>query len=147
MAFKIHHFGVVVNDLETSLRQFCDILNAEPPGTGIVEHPEEGMRIALLGLQGGMLELIQPLGDAGRHSQRVRDVLEERGAGFFPLCLFTDDYDADTGRLKDIGCELDEDSITVVPGTDIRVAFTKPGDASGLLIEIVDEASVPAEML
>ncbi len=146
MGLRIHHFGIVVNDMETTLDKYLGIFGLEPPPLGVFNRPDQGLKFCLLPMQGGILELLQAEGEPGVHGQRLRDALARNGEGFFQLCLFADDFEAEIGRLRALGYEVDEDTVDFPMGAKLRVAFLGPEETNGLLIEIVDAASVPEQM-
>lgn len=146
MALRIHHFGIVVNDMDTTLEKYLGIFGLEPPPMGVFDRQDQGLKFTLLPMQGGILELLQAKGEPGVHGQRLRDALARNGEGFFQLCLFSDDFEAEVKRLRGLGYTVDEDTVAFPMDAELRVAFLGPEETNGLLIEIVDEASVPEQM-
>lgn len=147
MAFSIHHFGVVVNDLESTMETYRKILEIPAPEMGVFDMKGDALKFTMMPMAGGIIELLQPQeGKPSVHGQRLLDVIAQRGEGFFQLALFSDDYDADMARLREQGFEPEEYLVDFVFDTKLRVSFLKPETTSGLLFELVDAAGVPEEM-
>jgi hypothetical protein len=147
MAFSIHHFGVVVNDLESTMETYRKILEIPAPEMGVFDMKDDALKFTMMPMAGGIIELLQPEeGKPSVHGQRLLDVMAQRGEGFFQLALFSDDYDADMARLREQGFEPEEYLVDFVFDTKLRVSFLKPETTSGLLFELVDAAGVPEGM-
>ena len=59
--------------------------------------------------------------------------------------MFSDDYDTDVANIRGKGYDFDEAEMDQGDGTKLRVGFLSPDDTSGVWIEIVDAAAVPAQ--
>ena len=128
---SLNHLALVVDDLESALRFWCDDLGLARAG-----EPEtiadEAVAIAFLQLDSGHLELIQPTSsDSG-----VAKYLAKRGPGMHHLCLEVQDLDAKLKQLAASGVEL----INEVPRErdDWRYAFVHPKSSGGVLLELYE---------
>ena len=115
----LDHVGIYVKDLKRSLRFYSDIL-------GFTEHhsfSKGESKIAVLDLNGGLLELIQRP-DAPAEAPRGR---------WSHVAFHVDDFDDLVSRLEERGLELRK--VTLDDGS--RLAFFK--DPDGHDIEIMEK--------
>lgn len=126
---RIHHVAVVVEDIDSSLKFWHDILGIAP--SHISSMPAEAARIAFLPLGESEIELVQPVtSDSG-----LRRFLEKHGPGMHHLCLEVDDLQGLLKRLKTEGIQLINEEPKV--GDDgRRYAFIHPKSANGVLVEL-----------
>jgi len=126
---RIHHVAVVVEDIDSSLKFWHDILGIAP--SHISSMPAEAARIAFLPLSESEIELVQPVtSDSG-----LRRFLEKHGPGMHHLCLEVDDLQGLLKRLKTEGIQLINEEPKV--GDDgRRYAFIHPKSANGVLVEL-----------
>lgn len=126
---RIDHIAILVEDIDTSLGFWHEILGMQPSYTADV--PGEAARIAFLPVGESMLELVQPTSlDSG-----LSRFLEKRGAGMHHLCLEVDDLRRMLTRLKAVGVQLINDEPKI--GEDGKLfAFIHPKSANGVLIEL-----------
>jgi methylmalonyl-CoA/ethylmalonyl-CoA epimerase len=126
---KIHHVALLVNDIDTSLILWRDILGLEL--SHISDVPTEAARTAFLPLGESVIELVQPTTiDSG-----LRRYLEKRGPGMHHLCFEVADIHALLARLKANGIQLINDEPKV--GEDGRLyVFIHPKSTYGVLVEL-----------
>jgi methylmalonyl-CoA/ethylmalonyl-CoA epimerase len=126
---RIHHIAVLVEDMDTSLSFWRDVLGITP--SLISEVPQEAARIAFLPVGGSNVELVQPISrDAG-----LSRFLEKHGPGLHHLCFEVTDLPGLLVQLKSKGVLLINDQPKV--GEDGRLyAFIHPKSASGVLVEL-----------
>ena len=128
---RIHHVGVVVDDLEKSLSFWHDALGLEMQELRDV--PAEQSQVAFLPLQGCELELVTPTTtDSG-----VAKYLARRGPGMHHICLEVDDIAAMLAQLRDKGVRLiNEEARTSPDGR--KYAFVHPQSTGGVLVELYE---------
>lgn len=125
----IHHIAILVENLDTSLSFWQDILGLYP--SMVTEIPEESARIAFFPLGKSELELVQPTSaDSG-----LSRYLEKRGPGMHHLCLEVTDLSALLVHLKASGVQLINDEPKIGEGGKLY-AFIHPKSANGVLIEL-----------
>lgn len=126
---KINHIALLVEDIDTSLKFWHDILGIEP--SHIFDMPKEAARIAFLPLGESEIELIQPItNDSG-----LNRFLEKHGPGMHHLCLEVDDLQGLLIQLKIKGVKLINEEPKV--GEDgRRYAFIHPKSTNGVLVEL-----------
>lgn len=133
MLTLIDHVGVAVQDIETALPYYTDVLKLELVHRETVT--EQGVEAALLDVGDGHVELVAPLGpDTG-----VGKFLAKRGPGLHHVAYRVDDIAAALVALVADGTRLiDESPRTGIRGS--RVAFLHPASTGGVLTEIVQPA-------
>jgi len=126
---RIHHIAVLVEDIDTALKFWHDILGIEP--SHISNMPNEAARIAFLPLSESEIELVQPVTrDSG-----LNRFLEKHGPGIHHLCLEVDDLHGFLEQLKTKGLQLINEEPKV--GEDGRLyAFVHPKSTNGVLVEL-----------
>jgi len=131
----LHHVGVVVPSIEAALPLYRDRLGLR---VGAVrEVVDQRVRVVMLGEAGAKLELLEPL-DA---SSGVARFLADRGRpSLHHVCFSVDDLAATLGELIAAGTEV----IDREPrrGAEGLVAFLHPRAGDGVLIELIDRASI-----
>lgn len=129
---RIHHIALLVDDINTTLQFWQDILEISP--SHISNVPGESARIAFLPLGGSEVELVQPVtGDSG-----LSRYLEKHGPGMHHLCLEVDDLEAIMLKLKSKGIQLINEQPKI--GDDGRLyAFIHPRSTHGVLIELYQQ--------
>ncbi len=126
----LHHFGVVVQNLQEATELFKRLFDIEKVSYEILE--ERGLEIALLNLGDVLLELISPI----RGGTSVERFLKERGGGLHHVSFLTEDFDGTMKRIAELG-------IRIVDGPrkgafSDRVVFLHPKDTNKVLVEIME---------
>ena len=126
---RIHHIAVLVEDIDTSLKFWHDILGIEP--SHISNMPNEAARIAFLPVGESEIELVQPVtSDSG-----LSRFLEKHGPGMHHLCLEVVNLQVFLRQLKTKGVQLINEEPKV--GEDGRLyAFIHPKSTNGVLVEL-----------
>ncbi|HLS00258.1 MAG TPA: methylmalonyl-CoA epimerase [Mycolicibacillus parakoreensis] len=136
----IDHVGIAVPDLDAAKKWYHDQLGM------IVLHEEindeQGIREAMLTVRGAptgsaQLQLMAPIDE----SSTIAKFIDRRGPGLQQLAYRVSDIDALTERLHDQGVRLLYDAPR--RGTaNSRINFIHPKDAGGVLIELVEPATI-----
>ena len=129
----IDHVGIAVEDIDSALPYYTDILKLELVHRETVA--EQGVEAALLDVGDGHVELIAPLGP----ETGVAKFLAKRGPGLHHVAYRVEDIDATLAALAADGTRL----IDETPRTGIRnsrVAFLHPASTGGVLTEVVQPA-------
>jgi methylmalonyl-CoA/ethylmalonyl-CoA epimerase len=131
----LHHVAIAVRRIEDAVPFFRDTLGlaADP----IRDLPDQRVRVVFLGDAKGRIELIQPL-DA--ESGVAKFVAEHPKPTLHHVCYIVDDLAAKLDELAREGVEL----IDRAPrrGAEGMVAFIHPRASGGVLIELIDRASL-----
>lgn len=132
----LHHVGVVVPSIDAALPFYRDTLGLG--ATPARDMPDQAVRVAFVGSGPGRIELLEPLDDASG----IARFLAQRGRStLHHVCFAVDDLSRALRELAAEGMEL----IDREPrrGAEGMVAFVHPRAADGVLIELIDRASIP----
>lgn len=132
MFTRIDHIGIVVNNIDESLKTYCDQL-----GFRLLERvaiPEQLVEAAFLDAGNGTIELIAPT-DTTSGTARY---LQTRGEGTHHICFAVDDIEAALAQLRAQGVRLIDE--TPRHGVHGLVAFVHPKAAHGTMIELLQKA-------
>jgi methylmalonyl-CoA epimerase len=132
---ELHHVGVVVPSIEAALPFYRDTLGLE--AGRVVELEEQAVRVVFLEGGSGRIELLEPTDSASG----VARFLAERGrATLHHVCFAVDDLAGELRQMAAGGVEL----VDRAPrrGAEGDVAFLHPRAADGVLIELIDRASL-----
>ncbi len=134
-AGELHHVAIAVPSLSDAIPFYRDVLGYavnEPTALG-----DQGVRVAFATNGGSRVELLEPMGgDSG-----VARFVAERGRPtLHHVCFVVDHLTATLDRLAEAGVEL----VDRVPrrGAEGMVAFLHPRAADGVLVELIDRASL-----
>src|SRR5689334_17060244 len=125
----IHHVGVAVPSIDDAMLFYGNTLGLDLVDT--LEMPERQLKVAFVKTANMLIELLEPTDP----NSTVSRFLERRGPGLHHLCFGTPDIRAHLRDLKDKGVELIDESPR--PGAHGEVAFLQPGDALGVLVELL----------
>jgi methylmalonyl-CoA/ethylmalonyl-CoA epimerase len=131
----LHHVALAVPRIEDALPFFRDTLAMA--ADRIRDIPDQHVRIVFLGDAKGRIELIQPIDD---QSGVAKFVAEHPKPTLHHVCYVVDDLAGTLEGLAGEGIEL----IDRVPrrGAEGMVAFIHPRASGGVLIELIDRASL-----
>jgi methylmalonyl-CoA/ethylmalonyl-CoA epimerase len=131
MIKRIHHIGIVVEDLEGALSFWQDALGLQVAQQ--TEVPEQEVRIAFLPVGEGEIELIKPT----TATSGTAKFLDKRGQGIHHICVEVDNIDELLRQLKAKKVRLIDE--TARQGADgKKYAFVHPESTKGVLIELYE---------
>ena len=125
----IGHLGIVVKDIEKSLKALSHIVDFSDPS--IKEFPEKKMKCAVVEMDGVALEFLQDDSDDGFLGKFNR----EKGDSIHHFCLLSDNIGKDIEALKEKGVQM----MDLEPRVGLRgkkIAFTTPDALNGISIEL-----------
>ena len=128
---RIDHIGIAVPHLEEAIAAY-EALGFEVADRHDV--PSEKVRTAFLPIGESTLELLEPT----EPDSVIAKFLGKR-AGIHHICVLVDDIEAALRELDERGVRL-VDAEPRVGADGCRVAFVHPKAASGVLIELKEEA-------
>jgi methylmalonyl-CoA/ethylmalonyl-CoA epimerase len=131
MFSHLDHVGVVVHNLDDSLKTYCDQL-----GFKLLQRlaiPEQLVEVAFLEAGNSTIELIAPT-DATSGTARF---LHNRGEGTHHLCYVVEDIGAALAELRAQGLRLIDE--TPRRGVHGLVAFVHPKATHGVMIELLQK--------
>lgn len=132
---SLHHLAIAVPSIAGALPFYRDTLRFAPGE--VREVPDQRVRVVFLEGAGALLELVEPLDD----TSGVARYLAARGRStLHHVCFVVDDLAGTLRRLEAAGVEL----IDRVPraGAEGDVAFLHPRAADGVLVELIDSATI-----
>lgn len=137
----IDHVGIAVSDLDAAIKWYADTLGLV--ATHVEVNEEQGVREAMLHAPGDhsgpAVQLLAPLDE----NSTIARFISRNGPGIQQMAYRVADIDATCAHLRRQGVRL----LYEAPrrGTaDSRVNFVHPKDAGGVLIELVEPATVPS---
>lgn len=130
---KIDHIAIAVENLKEATKTYSEILDIKDIEYERVE--SEGVAVAILHLENGRIELMEPIGD----SSPIKKFLEKKGPGLHHIALETTDIDSQVSRMTTCGAKFLGD---VRPGSaGTRVTFIHPKSLHGVLAEMCSHPS------
>ncbi|HEX9494617.1 MAG TPA: methylmalonyl-CoA epimerase [Candidatus Limnocylindria bacterium] len=134
-ARELHHVSVVVASIADSLPFYRDTLGLT--AGQVREVADQRVRVVFLSAPNTRIELIEP---TDRESGVARFLAERGKPTLHHLCFVVDDLRATLASLAARGVEL----VDREPrrGADGDVAFLHPRASGGVLVELIDRASL-----
>ena len=133
----LNHVGVAVPDIARAAQHYRDVFGV----TDITEPkdlPAQGVTFAFVNLPSGQIELIQPYGDS---SPITRFLEKNPKGGQHHICFEVKDIHAASLAMAKKGMRVLNEPRIGAHGTP--VVFLHPGDAGGVLIELMETPKEP----
>ncbi|MGH9475813.1 MAG: methylmalonyl-CoA epimerase [Terriglobales bacterium] len=127
---SLDHLGIAVRDLEAACRWYA-LLGLEAQGRE--EVPQERVRVAMLPLASGRIELLEPTSPDSTMAQFI----EKRGEGLHHVALQVPDLAAAVARLKAAGARLVSENVQIGAGGH-KYIFVHPASSGGVLLELIE---------
>ncbi|MFB5604864.1 MAG: methylmalonyl-CoA epimerase [Nitrosarchaeum sp.] len=125
---KIDHIAIAVTDVEESAKIYQQALGVEDVEFETVE--TEGVKIAILHLENGRIELMQPTND----ESPIKKFLDKKGPGLHHMALETDNIEGEVSRMEGCGVQF---LGKIRPGSaGTKVTFIHPKSLHGVLAEL-----------
>ncbi len=125
---KIDHIAIAVNDVEESAKIYQQALGVDSVEFETVK--TEGVKVAILHLENGRIELMQPTND----TSPIKKFLEKKGQGLHHLALETDNIEGEVERMEGCGIQF---LGKIRPGSaGTKVTFIHPKSLYGVLTEL-----------
>ena len=125
---KIDHIAIAVNDVEESAKVYQQALGVSNVKFETVE--SEGVKIAIIELENGRIELMQPTND----SSPIKKFLDKKGQGLHHMALDTNDIEDEVERMEGCGIQF---LGKIRPGSaGTKVTFIHPKSLNGVLTEL-----------
>ena len=125
---KIDHIAIAVDNVEESAKIYQQALGADHVEFETVE--SEGVKIAIIELENGRIELMQPTND----SSPIKKFLDKKGQGLHHMALETDNIEGEVERMEGCGIQF---LGKVRPGSaGTKVTFIHPKSLNGVLTEL-----------
>lgn len=132
MLGPLNHVGVAVPDIHKAIAMYRDVFGvtdiSEPAAL-----PPQGVTYAFVNLPSGQVELIEPYGD----SSPITKYLEKNPkGGQHHICFEVEDIHEASAAMTEKGMRVLNEPRIGAHGTP--VVFLHPGDAGGVLIELME---------
>lgn len=133
---KLDHVAILVEDLDSALRRFKEVLGLEGHELLVVKGLEDGddlVDTAFIDLGEARLEVFAPAKPGGAMDR----ALAKRGEGLHHLCFSTVDLDGELLRLRGMGLEL----VDREPRTDrfgVRYFYVHPRSLHRTLVCFIE---------
>ena len=125
---KIDHIAIAVIDVEESAKVYQEALGVHNVEFETVE--SEGVKIAIIHLENGRIELMQPTNDASP----IKKFLDKKGPGLHHMALETNNIEDEVSRMEGCGIQF---LGKIRPGSaGTKVTFIHPKSLHGVLAEI-----------
>jgi len=125
---KIDHIAIAVNDVERSAKEYQQALGVTEIEFETID--TEGVKVAILYLENGRIELMQPTND----SSPIKKFLEKKGEGLHHMALETNDIENEVTRMEGCGIQF---LGKIRPGSaGTKVTFIHPKSLHGVLAEL-----------
>jgi len=125
---KIDHIAIAVNDVESAVKQYRVAFGVTDVEFETIE--TEGVKVAILHLSNGRIELMQPTND----NSPIKKFLEKKGEGLHHMALETDDIEGEVTRMEGCGIQF---LGKIRPGSaGTKVIFIHPKSLHGVLAEL-----------
>ena len=125
---KIDHIAIAVNNVESAAKEYLQALGVDSVEFETVE--SEGVRVAIITLDNGRIELMEPTND----SSPIKKFLEKKGEGLHHMALETDDIEGEVERMQGCGIQFLGKIRSGSAGT--KVTFIHPKSLHGVLAEL-----------
>ena len=134
MATKIEHIGVVVKDLEDSLKKFTSLLGLKVKEIEEVNVEGNNVKVAFLPIGTANIELVTTTALTGL----VGDFLREKGEGVHHIAVEVEDIYSEFERLRSQGVEFVWGKI-INGSRGTKVAVIEQKELNGVYIELVQK--------
>ena len=125
---KIDHIAIAVNNVEESAKVYQEALGVHNVEFETIE--TEGVKVAIIYLENGRIELMQPTNDASP----IKKFLDKKGPGLHHIALETDNIEGEVSRMEGCGIQF---LGKIRPGSaGTKVTFIHPKSLSGVLAEL-----------
>lgn len=125
---KIDHIAIAVNNVEESAKVYQEALGIDSVEFETVE--SEGVKIAIIHLENGRIELMQPTNDVSP----IKKFLDKKGPGLHHMALETDNIEGEVLRMEECGIQFLGKIRLGSAGT--KVTFIHPKSLHGVLAEL-----------
>jgi methylmalonyl-CoA epimerase len=134
MAAKIEHIGVVVRDLNDSLKKFTSLLGLTVKEVEEVNVEGNNVKVAFLPIGAANIELVTTTAQTGL----IADFLRERGEGVHHIAVEVEDIYCEFERLRSQGVEFVWGKI-INGSRGTKVAVIEQKELNGVYIELVQK--------
>src|SRR3989337_4568989 len=125
---KIDHIAIAVNNVEEAAKIYQEALGVDTVEFETVE--SEGVKLAILHLENGRIELMQPMND----KSPIKKFLDQKVQGLSHMALHTNNIEGEVERMEGCGIQF---LGKIRPGSEgTKVIFIHPKSLNGVLAEL-----------
>lgn len=125
---KIDHIAIAVHDVEKAAEVYQQALDIDSIEFETIE--SEGVKIAIIQVENGRIELMQPTND----SSPIKKFLDKKGEGLHHMAFDTDNIEGEVERMEGCGIQF---LGKIRPGSaGTKVTFIHPKSLHGVLTEL-----------
>ncbi len=133
MIKRVNHVGIVVNNLEETLKLYEKTYGVK---AAVVKEAMGGkLRVAFVPVGDGEIELLQPTDPDTSFGQ----ALKARGEGIHHVALETDDIGSEVARMRKEGVSFDTEEPRI-GAHGVKIIFTKPETTGSVAVELCETA-------
>ena len=131
-ALKIDHLGIAVNNIESALKFYSDILGLKLEGEEVIA--DQKVKTAFLPIGDTEVELLESTEPDGP----VAKFIEKKGEGIQHIAFMVDNIDEALKEISEKGVRLIDQKPRIGAGGK-RIAFLHPKDTFGVLVELCEQ--------
>jgi methylmalonyl-CoA/ethylmalonyl-CoA epimerase len=132
MIDRIDHIAIAVENLESAIDTFVNILGCDRSAVAIHEVAAEKVRVAFIPVGQTKIELLEPLGDNGP----IAKFLSKSGEGMHHIALATDGIEKEAERASSVGLTPLGEVSEGAGGK--KIIFLHPRQTNRVLVEFVE---------
>ena len=133
MITKIDHIAIAVQNLESALETFRNVIGCAPEAIKIEEVASEKVRVAFITVGETKIELLEPLSD----ESPIAKFIAKNGDGMHHIALQTDDINKETERLASLN--INPLSLPKEGAGGKKIMFLHPKETNRVLIEFAQK--------
>ncbi|TLU82593.1 MAG: methylmalonyl-CoA epimerase [Chlorobium sp.] len=139
MIKKIDHIAIAVQNLESALETFRNVLGCAPGAIRIEEVASEKVRVGFITIGESKIELLEPMSD----DSPIAKFLAKNGEGMHHIALATDDIEKETDRLLSVN--IHPLSLPKDGAGGKKIMFLHPKETNKVLLEFAQKQHQPIE--
>ena len=139
MIKKIDHIAIAVQNLESALETFRNVLGCAPGAIRIEEVASEKVRVGFITLGESKIELLEPMSD----DSPIAKFLAKNGEGMHHIALETDDIDKETERLASVN--IHPLGLPKNGAGGKKIMFLHPKETNKVLLEFAQKQHQPIQ--
>ena len=133
MITKIDHIAIAVQNLESALETFRNVIGCAGEAIRIEEVASEKVRVAFMTIGETKIELLEPLSD----ESPIAKFIAKNGDGMHHIALQTDDINKETERLESLN--IKPLSLPKEGAGGKKIMFLHPKETNKVLIEFAQK--------
>jgi methylmalonyl-CoA/ethylmalonyl-CoA epimerase len=133
MIKKIDHIAIAVQNLETALGTFMNVLGCDPASIRVEEVPSENVRVAFIPVGDTKIELLEPMNE----ESPISKFLAKNGDGMHHIAFETSDVANEVERIESLGVQTLGQPKDGAGGK--KIVFLHPKQTNRVLLEFAQK--------